>query len=106
MRGGKQRERGMREGGPSILMAAGIFVLVGGYLSLRQADAADLDGRVSRLPRIAAPGPCQMVPQPQTNLAGEVIGFRPSLVCLSRGLYADRRPPPPPPPRPWWWLGW
>jgi len=45
-----------------------------------------------------------MVPQPVMNLYGEAIGFRPTLVCVSRGVYADTQPPPPPLHRPWWWL--
>jgi hypothetical protein len=88
-----------------MVAAAGVSVLAGVFLNFHHANAADFDGRAPR-PRITAHGPCEMVPQPRANLNGEVIRYRPSIVCLSRGLYADRHPPPPPPPRPWWWLGW
>lgn len=105
MRGGKQRKRGMRRVVPWVVIAAGMSLLASGFFGIRHAAAADLDGRAPPPPVIAA-RPCQMVPQPQANLEGEVIGYRPTLVCLSRGLYADRHPQPLPPPRPWWWLGW
>lgn len=42
----------------------------------------------------AAVGPiidprCRIIPQPQANLFGDTARFRPTAVCLSRGLYAD-----------------
>ncbi|MGB8276527.1 MAG: hypothetical protein WCF20_01115 [Methylovirgula sp.] len=66
------------------------------------AGAADLTRRAAPPPAIVE-SPCRLVPQPQANLAGEVVQFRRSWVCVSRGLYADSLPPPPPPNRPWWW---
>ena len=102
---GKQGNWRMRRGAGLITAAAAFCVFASALFAFHPADAADLQGRVAG-PRVAARGPCELVPQPHANLAGEVIGYQPSLVCLSRGLYADRHPPPPPPPRPWWWLGW
>ncbi len=102
---GKQRKWRTCRGVGLIVAAAGFCVFASALAAFHPADAADLQGRAAR-PGIAAHGPCEVVPQPHANLAGEVIGYQPSLVCLSRGLYADRHPPPPPPPRPWWWLGW
>ncbi len=37
---------------------------------------------------------CRIIPQPQANLYGDTARFRPTLVCLSRGLYADSMPFP------------
>jgi hypothetical protein len=42
---------------------------------------------------------CRLIPQPQLNMWGEAAFYRPSWVCMSRGLYADTFPPPPPRPR-------
>ena len=42
---------------------------------------------------------CRVIPQPQLNLWGEVTTYVPTMVCVSRGLYADTFPPPPPPQR-------
>ncbi len=59
-------------------------------------------------PLVVAQPYCLTVPQPQSDISGQdVIRFRPTRVCFSRGLLADRLPPPPPPPvRPWWRLYW
>jgi hypothetical protein len=32
---------------------------------------------------------CRIVPNPQLDLVGDTARFRPTAVCLSRGLYAD-----------------
>jgi hypothetical protein len=69
--------------------------------------AADLDGR-GKAPRadlleqdggefIPPHRGCRLIPQPQLNMWGEAAFYRPSWVCMSRGLYADTLPPPPPP---------
>ncbi len=80
-----------------------IFLLAGIVSFCGFAGAADLTRPAAPPPAIAQ-NPCQLVPLPQTNLAGnDVVRFRRSWVCVSRGLYADRLPPPPPPDRPWWW---
>ena len=56
-------------------------------------------------PSVIAGPPCRFVPRPETDIFGVVVRFRPTWVCVSRGLYADRLPPPPPRRRrPWW--GW
>jgi hypothetical protein len=58
-------------------------------------------------PLVVAQPRCLIVPQPQNDISGQdVIRFRPTWVCFSRGLLADRLPPPPPPVRPWWRLYW
>ncbi|MGA3303189.1 MAG: hypothetical protein ABSC72_07855 [Methylovirgula sp.] len=58
-------------------------------------------------PLVVAQPRCLIVPQPQSDISGQdVIRFRPTRVCFSRGLLADRLPPPPPPVRPWWRLYW
>lgn len=108
---GRQGKWRMRRDAGLVVAAFGVCIFASALFAFHPADAADLQGRtaggrVAAAPGIAAHGPCEMVPQPHANLEGEVIGYQPSLVCLSRGLYADRHPPPPPPPRPWWWLGW
>jgi hypothetical protein len=45
------------------------------------------------LPFSAIDPRCRLVPQPETNLFGTVTRYRPMLVCLSRGIYADTLPP-------------
>lgn len=89
------------------LAAAGLF-----GLAASAACAADLDRGPPGPPpppqaRVAAAPPCKLVPMPQMNLEGDdVNSFRPTWICVSRGLYADTLPPPPPrPQRPWffWW---
>ncbi len=59
-------------------------------------------------PLVVAQPRCLIVPQPQSDISGQdVVRFRPTRVCFSRGLLADHLPPPPPPPvRPWWRLYW
>jgi len=32
---------------------------------------------------------CRVVPQPEANLFGSTARFRPTLICTSRGMYAD-----------------
>lgn len=32
---------------------------------------------------------CRIIPNPQLDLVGDTARFRPTAVCLSRGLYAD-----------------
>lgn len=32
---------------------------------------------------------CRVIPQPELNLYGNTTRFRPTIVCMSRGLYAD-----------------
>jgi len=32
---------------------------------------------------------CRVIPQPEHDLFGDTARFRPTLVCMSRGLYAD-----------------
>ncbi|MGO9132952.1 MAG: hypothetical protein ACLP8A_02730 [Methylovirgula sp.] len=74
-------------------------------------DAADLDRRSGPPPGppavAVAPRPCRMVPMPEMTISGQdVARYRPTWVCVSRGLYADSLGPPPPrPERPWffWW---
>lgn len=99
MRGsGQQERRATRR-----MTFVPIFVLAGIVSFCGFAGAADLTRRAAPPPAIVE-SPCRLVPQPQTNLAGDdVVRFRRSWVCVSRGLYADRLPPPPPPNRPWWW---
>jgi hypothetical protein len=95
----------------TVLAAAGLF-----GLAASAACAADLEGLPPGPPgppppahvaRGPAPPPCKLVPMPQMNLEGDdVNSFRPTWICVSRGLYADTLPPPPPrPQRPWffWW---
>lgn len=94
-------------------MAQGSAILLGiatGILCLCAAVAAAAD--LGPAPPPHAPGPvaarpCKLVPMPQMNLEGDdVNAFRPTWICVSRGLYADTLPPPPPrPERPWffWW---
>lgn len=109
MAGGKRQKR------MAISLARLAFgLLIGGCL-IKAGFAADLiyppnppPGVLRRQARRAyhPRRHCRVVLQPRTNLAGEVVRFRPSLVCVSRGLYADTHAPPPPTPRPWWWLPW
>jgi hypothetical protein len=99
----------MRQGRTILfLAAAGLF-----GLCVSAASAADLDRGPPGPPlppgpaHAAAAPPCKLVPMPQMNLEGDdVNSFRPTWICVSRGLYADTLPPPPPrPQRPWffWW---
>jgi hypothetical protein len=68
-------------------------------LTLQHAHAADLD-RAYRPPRepYVAGGiqgaqiddpRCRVILQPEANLYGDTTRFRPTLVCMSRGIYAD-----------------
>jgi hypothetical protein len=127
MRGlGQKRGFGRRDGCFRILarMTAGSVLICGLAATAAATDLAPSlpNGAMAPagLPMIIHPVPpvppaaqalprrpaCIIVPQPQMNLYGEdVMRDRPTRVCVSRGLYADRMPPDPPPPRPWWW-GW
>ncbi len=96
MRGGERQKRGPSR--RERLVPAGLVLFCG--LAGTGALAADLDRHAAQ-PVVA--GPCRLVAQPEANLAGEVVRFRRSWVCVSRGLYADTLPPPPPLQRPWWW---
>ncbi len=100
MRRSGTRERGFSEPGTWLRAALVCICAFAGSA----AFAADLDRHPAPVPpTIAVPSACHLVPQPRANLAGEVVRFRPSVVCLSRGVYADTLPPPLPE-RPWWWL--
>lgn len=97
----------------------GHLVVAGLALSLAASAAAAADlGPLPPAPPSVTPAPppapprpvaasrpaCILVPRPQMNLAGEEVNqYLLSWVCVSRGLYADRRPPDPVPPRPWWY---
>ena len=64
------------------------------------ATAADLDGkkpqaRQDALAEFVARHDCRRIPQPQTDLWGQVVTYLPTWVCQSRGLYADTFDPPP-----------
>lgn len=87
---------------PELLVGAGlVFICV---LPATRAVGADLDGYgAPPPPRVVVQSPCRLVPMPEANLTGGTERFRPTQICLSRGLYADSMPPPPPLPRPWWW---
>lgn len=62
--------------------------------------AADLGAAPQQDGGLRAPrSNCRVIPQPQLNLWGEVTTYVPTMVCVSRGLYADTFPPPPPPQR-------
>ncbi len=67
-----------------------------------QVQAADLDEAYPR--HGASPGPaviagfnggrvldprCRVIPQPEVNLYGDTTRFRPTLICMSRGMLAD-----------------
>ncbi len=39
--------------------------------------------------RFALDPRCRMIPQPELNLYGDTTRFRPTIVCMSRGLLAD-----------------
>ncbi len=72
-----------------------------------QARAADLDTiypqrGAAREPGFAGPAViagasggrvldprCRVVPQPEVNLYGDTTRFRPTLICMSRGMVAD-----------------
>jgi hypothetical protein len=61
--------------------------------------AADLDEAYQEAPRRHVvtgdvPGRildprCRVIPQPELNLYGDTARFRPTVVCMSRGLLAD-----------------
>ncbi len=81
---------------PSLGFAAAAmgFAIMGPQL----ARAADLDEAYQRPRPYAAirgaPGAvidprCRVIPQPELNLYGDTARFRPTLVCMSRGLLAD-----------------
>jgi hypothetical protein len=70
----------------------------------QQARAADLDESYPPRPGPSSPGPaviagvsggrvldprCRVVPQPEVNLYGDTTRFRPTLICMSRGMVAD-----------------
>ncbi|MHB8885116.1 MAG: hypothetical protein ACYC5H_08495 [Methylovirgula sp.] len=93
---------------PMLLVGASI-VFIGGF-ALGRAAAADLEPprpevgrRVAARPLTIIQNPCRIVMMPESNLTGDTTRFRPTRVCVSRGLYADTMPPPPPLQRPWWW---
>jgi hypothetical protein len=37
---------------------------------------------------------CRIVPQPQRNLSGDYSFYKPIMICMSRGVYADTFYPP------------
>lgn len=87
----------------SLVLAAGM--LISASLSV---DAADLNRHPGPPPAVAvAPRPCRMVPMPEMTISGQdVARYRPTWVCVSRGLYADSLGPPPPQPERPWWFWW
>jgi len=57
--------------------------IAGGVADARVAGAHVLDPR------------CRVIPQPETNLYGDTTRFRPTMICMSRGIYADLYKPYP-----------
>lgn len=91
---------------PMLLVGASIVFI--GAIAPGRAGAADLERpgtgrRLAARPLTIIQNPCRIVMMPESNLTGDTTRFRPTRVCVSRGLYADTMPPPPPLPRPWWW---
>jgi len=76
-------------------LLAAISLMVAPAALMASAQAADYDRAYRHpAPPPAYAGPavdprCRVVPQPEANLFGSTARFRPTLICTSRGLYAD-----------------
>ncbi len=64
------------------------------------SQAADVDGapaprrNAAARPYVLDPR-CRIVPQPELSLYGETARFRPTMICMSRGIFADSFAPYP-----------
>ncbi len=88
--------------GMSLSLALGLMA-GGAWIVTPRALAADLDEAYPS-PRVPSTRPdaiagvagaraldprCRVVPQPEVNLYGDTTRFRPTLICMSRGMLAD-----------------
>jgi hypothetical protein len=51
-------------------------------------DQAYAEPRAAGRPFLLDPR-CRIIPQPELNLYGDTARFRPTMICMSRGLFAD-----------------
>lgn len=79
----------MRLVGKSGLRLAAMGLLLGAW----PVQAADYDRGYAPppppAPRFAIDPRCRVIPQPELDFYGNTARFRPTIICMSRGLFAD-----------------
>jgi len=100
----REDEGDMRWGEMTSWVFSFAITAAGLLLILSHAHAADLDSlyKPPRGPAVIAGVPeapieprCRVIEQPEANLFGDTTRFRPTVVCMSRGIYADTYKPYP-----------
>jgi hypothetical protein len=76
-----------------VLERCGSVLAALALLASSPTRAADYDQGYAQ-PRVAArpfllDPRCRIIPQPELNLYGDTARFRPTIICMSRGILAD-----------------